>query len=286
MKTVMNDLKDKKGLRETTIKNYIRSLKIANCNKEFTSLAFLNKKKQVDECVEKYKDSSKKAVFTAICSVLNMYGKEQLHKYYYDKLISYDAPATHNKSDTQKENWLEWDDILRIKKQQKEKADTKENRLRNMVLALYTEMQPRRTLDYILMHVVPKMKTDLSTDKNYLALKENKFIFNRYKTDKKYGQQVIDIPAELRKSIDEYLAQHPLKDEKNYPFLINADNQPFKNSNAITMLLNRVFKKKISASMLRHIFLSTKYGDNLKERKNDSEVMGHSLAEQADYIKY
>lgn len=286
MKTVANDLKSKKDLRDTTIKGYMRSLKIANCNKNFTSLEFLKKKKQVDECIEKYKDGSKKAILTGICSVLKLYEKEQLHKYYYDKLMMYNNPPTNDKTEVQKENWLEWDDILRIKKEHKERSDTKENRLRNMVLALYTEMQPRRVLDYTLMYVVPKLKTDLSTDKNYIALKENVFVFNRYKTDKKYGSQTIEIPAELRKSINEYISKHPLKDEKMYPFLINADNEPFKNSNAITMLLNRIFKKKISASMLRHIFLTTKYGDNLKERQNDSEVMGHSLAEQSNYVKY
>lgn len=286
MNTIAIDFKTKKNLRDTTIKNYIGSLKVANCNRTFNSFNFLNDKKQVDECLRKYKDSSKKTIYTAICSVLKMYEKEQLHKYYYDKLMTYNNPVTNDKSETQKENWIEWETILKIKKEQKEQKDTKENRLRNMVLSLYTEMQPRRVLDYVIMNVVPKLKTDLSTEKNYLALKENVFVFNRYKTDKKYGQQVIEIPEELRTSIDEYLSKHPLKDEKMYPFLINTDNEPFKNSNAITMLLNRIFKKKVSASMLRHIFLTNKYGDNLKERENDSKIMGHSLAEQAKYVKY
>lgn len=283
MKSLSADMKQKKDLKETTIKNYIRSLKIANCNQNFDSLAFLSKKKQVDECLEKYKDGSQKAIITAICSVLNMYKKEDLHKYYYEKLMTYVKPVDNEKTETQKENWMEWKDILQIKEKLKQKDNVHENRLKSMVVSLYTELQPRRALDYIVMDVVPKLKTDLSTEKNYLALKENKFVFNRYKTDKKYGKQVIDIPAELRKSIDEYLAKHPLKHMKSYPFLVNNSFEPFKGSNSITMMLNRIFKKKVSVSMLRHIYLSHKY--NIESMEKDAEIMGHSLTEQRNYLR-
>lgn len=283
MKSISDDMRQKKNLKDTTVKNYIRSLKIANCNENFDSLEFLKKKKQVDECLTKYKEGSQKAIITAICSVLNMYKKEQLHKYYYEKLMSHVKPIDHEKTEAQKENWMEWSDILKIKEDLKQKTNVHENRLKSMVVSLYTEIQPRRALDYIAMDVVPKIKTDLSTNKNYLALKDNKFVFNRYKTDRKYGQQVIDIPVELRKSIDEYLAQHPLKDQKSYPFLVNNSFEPFKGSNSITMMLNRIFKKKVSVSMLRHIYLSHKY--NIEAMEKDAEIMGHSLTEQRNYLR-
>jgi hypothetical protein len=37
--------------------------------------------------------------------------------------------------------------------------------------------------------------------------------------------------------------------------------------------------------MLRHIFLSSKYGNTLEEMKEDSSAMGHSVSQQKDYIK-
>jgi hypothetical protein len=37
--------------------------------------------------------------------------------------------------------------------------------------------------------------------------------------------------------------------------------------------------------MLRHIYLSDKYGDLLKEQKEDAIKMGHSVSMQRDYIK-
>jgi hypothetical protein len=37
--------------------------------------------------------------------------------------------------------------------------------------------------------------------------------------------------------------------------------------------------------MLRHIYLSEKYGDTLNEMKKDSLAMGHSLEVQRSYVK-
>ena len=37
--------------------------------------------------------------------------------------------------------------------------------------------------------------------------------------------------------------------------------------------------------MLRHIYLTNKYGDDINEMKKDAEAMGHSTTEQKEYIK-
>ena len=36
--------------------------------------------------------------------------------------------------------------------------------------------------------------------------------------------------------------------------------------------------------MLRHIFLTSKYGDNIKEMEQDAKDMGHSVEQQKDYV--
>ena len=43
--------------------------------------------------------------------------------------------------------------------------------------------------------------------------------------------------------------------------------------------------KNISTDLLRHIYLTEKYGKVQEEMKTDSEAMGHSTTEQALYIK-
>ena len=43
--------------------------------------------------------------------------------------------------------------------------------------------------------------------------------------------------------------------------------------------------KNISSTLLRHIYLSEKYGETLKEMKKDADIMGHSMDMQKDYVK-
>jgi hypothetical protein len=44
-----------------------------------------------------------------------------------------------------------------------------------------------------------------------------------------------------------------------------------------------VFGKQIGSSMLRHIYLSSKY--DIDEMKKDADAMGHSLGVQKEYMK-
>jgi hypothetical protein len=37
--------------------------------------------------------------------------------------------------------------------------------------------------------------------------------------------------------------------------------------------------------MLRHIYISEKYGSIMEEQKKDALAMGHSVAQQRDYYK-
>jgi hypothetical protein len=57
--------------------------------------------------------------------------------------------------------------------------------------------------------------------------------------------------------------------------------------NSITRILNKLFNpKKVGSSMLRHIYLTEKYGDKLNELEDDAEAMGTSTnMAQSTYIK-
>jgi len=280
-----------KHLADSTIKNYMNSLKNLNCKRSLTTLDFLYDIKQVDECLSKFKPSSRKTLLTAVCSVLRMKEMKDLHKYYFDKLVEYGNALQkddHTKTEKQNENWMTWKDVMKIKNKLHRDDHNHMNRIKHLAISLFTDIPPRRTLDYTVMDVVDKYTDKLDKERNYLVLKDDLLIFNRYKTSKKNGQQVINIPSVLRNSINEYLADHPLKDQnlKQYPLLTNRKGEPFKASNSLTMLLNSAFGKKVSASMLRHIYLSNEFGDELKHRQEVANEMGHSVAQQADYIKF
>jgi hypothetical protein len=61
---------------------------------------------------------------------------------------------------------------------------------------------------------------------------------------------------------------------------VDDKGEPLVAVNAITRILNKIFGKKVGSSMLRHIFITDKYGGAKTEMEKDAEAMGHSVAEQ------
>ena len=139
------------------------------------------------------------------------------------------------------------------------------------------------------MHVVDAFTTELDPKFNYLDLGKKKFIFNQYKTSKKYGRFDLPVKKELLSALKKYLKHRDnkllLDDRNDKPFLIRHDGKQLDKSNDITKLLNKVFGKKVGSSMLRHIFLTDKYDAIIDEQKKDAGIMAHSESEQKKYVK-
>jgi integrase len=154
-----------------------------------------------------------------------------------------------------------------------------------MVLSLYVKIAPRRNEDYNKMFIsVDGVGTDDKT-KNWLDLKNKNFIFNVFKTSKEYPNQIVSIPDELLHVIEMYLRFYPANNFVNGDaFLVFADGSPLKSVNSITRILNKVFGKSVGCSMLRHSYLTSKYGDVNKEKNQDAVAMGHSIQTQSDYV--
>jgi integrase len=304
---LINKLKDK-NLSESSIKLYLRNLEKLNGG-DLKDFKFLSKPEKVEEVLKEYKDNTKRSILISIVSVLGCCPDDKkivkLRKTYYDMMIKKSNEIKENTTDEpteeQKANWISQQDVLlrfeALKEEAEKLRDLKtltENQynsiLHFMILALYVKASPRRNKDYQYMNVVYKDSDKLSKDVNYLAFTDNEFIFNVYKTSKKYGQKKEKYNDELKQCIELYLKFHPkikgsIKKNTNTPFLVNFKGEPFMQVNSMTKIFNRIFGKKISSSALRHIFLSDKYGDVVKEMKKDSDAMGHSSAQQKEYIK-
>lgn len=299
------ELCEKKGVSENTANAYIKSMYLLNGKQPFKNLSFLKNTDKIEEFVKKYADNTIKLIFASIVSVLSLFKEKPAYKkvyeFYYDKMMGKakamkeDGAESSTKTEKQKENWISWEEVKSIAKQledevvgfSKKKSITEqefEKLLHYTILCLYTLTQPRRNQDYLDMMVVKKLPSD--SDHNYLVLNRTnptKFVFNVYKTSKKYGQQILDIPESLSGVLKLYLKYHPLRKEASYNFLVSYDGSPITAQNAITRVLNKIFGKKVGSSMLRHIFLSTKY--DIKEMEKDAEAMGHSVEEQKKYMK-
>jgi hypothetical protein len=309
-KNIIQKLNDK-GLTQSSIKLYVRNLEKLNDDTPLKNLKFLSNPDIIVNKLQQYKPNTIRGYLIAITASLNAIkgDNKQLGKLYekYAKLMIDKAneirktPA-NEMSDTQKANWIGWGEVEKVFNSLKEKVDgfikskdIYENQynilLSYVILALYFFNPPRRNADYQLMNLVKVYTNDLQPDKNYLSYDDNTFIFNVFKTAKKEGQVKVAINQQLRDVIDQYLKFHPLLKGKkivkttNVPFLVNFDGTALARGNCITRILNKVFDKKIGSSMLRHIFLTDKYGDKLKEQQDDAKAMGHSVETQAEYIK-
>jgi hypothetical protein len=298
-----------KNLSESSIKLYIRNLEKLNGG-ELKDFKFLKNVEAVLDILKGYKDNTKRSILISIVSILGCCPDDKkivkLKQKYYDLMLKKNdeikEKATDEATEEQKENWISWDDVKKrfdeLKKEVEESTNNTvvlskpafETLLYYMILALYIHNQPRRNKDYQYMNIVFKSNDKLPKDRNYLSYSDNKFIFNVYKTSKKYGQKVEDISEELKKCIDLYLKFHPkikgkVKKNTDTPFLVGFDGNPLSQVNSMTKIFNKIFNKKISSSALRHIFLSDKYGDVVKEMKEDADKMGHSVQQQKEYIK-
>ena len=324
MLTLIRQLTEEKKLAESTASAYVKALYMLNGKMPFKALTFLKKTDEIEKKVSEYADNTQKALYSTITSVLGLFKDKPTYKkvytHYHDKMMGKakemretDAEKS-DKTEKEETNWIDWEEVQKVVHSLKDEigkfANAKHitpeqfHRLLDfMVLSLYTDIQPRRNKDYLNMYVVVDSKktpaTSLPTDKNYLVVSGKpsnpnpiEFVFNAYKTAKKYGQQRIPIPntaeAPLGDAITTYLRQHPLvrgnkSKTTEYKFLVLPDGSPINAVNAITRILNRVFGKKIGSSMLRHIFLSSKY--DVKEMEADATAMGHSLTEQRNYLR-
>lgn len=309
METIKKDLKEIRKVTDSTANAYVRYLKQANGNKDFNTMLFLKDTEKVFNNISKYRESTKKAILGGVVSILQMYKTKIAFKkcfpVYFEKMMelskkSREEDGKNEMTEKQKENWTDWSEVIKKRDELKEKVlkmdkkkslnATEWNELTDyIVLSLFTDIAPRRNADYMLCRVVKKMTDDLSKEYNYLDLSTCEFIFNRYKTAKTYSTQREKIPEELKAKIMMYLRHHPLYKDKTkkdpIPFLVFHDGKPFTAVNSITRILNKIFGKAIGSSMLRHIYISNKYGKLMDEMKKDSEAMGHSIEEQRAYYK-
>jgi hypothetical protein len=314
MLQLAKQLMTERGIAEGTAMAYVKALAQLNGGKPFKNLGFLKDTAAIDAAVGGYAESTQRTLYATLVSVMGLVkGKAGYKKpfgHYYEQLAkrTADAKATEAKNEKttkQAENWLPWETVMKRKEELAAEvvAATKEGTAKALtpaqfdtllswfVLSLYTDIQPRRNADYLQMYIVKKYNDKMPTTMNYYDIATGSFIFNAYKTAKKYGTQREELTEPLKAAIGMFLKYHPLwrgaakRKPEPVKLLVDATGAPITAANAITRILNRIFGKKVGSSMLRHIFLSDKYGDALTEMKKDSAAMGHSLELQKAYVK-
>ena len=210
-------------------------------------------------------------------------------------------------SEKQAENFATSDEIFdmldRMKKDlkdiDKEKATKKELQLLQAytLFSIYARMPMRNDvagMNAILKKTYDSYSDEKKKEKNYLvvsgrALNANyTFILNDYKTNRKYG--TLELPIEdkqLKAVLRRFLMINQIlfKPVVEAPLFKTSSGKAINRNELSKILLkysDMYLGKKISTTLLRKIFLSSKYGgegglkEQLEELAKDNKVMAHS----------
>jgi hypothetical protein len=136
---------------------------------------------------------------------------------------------------------------------------------------------PRRSVDFGVM----KWRNYDPEKDNYVDVKNGKFVFQNYKTAKQYDRQENEISKPLKLILNKWFkiaeCDYVLYDNKKQGLT----------SPQMTHRLNEIFGRKISTSMLRHIYATKKFGNvNLKELAETATEMGNSPMQLLKYVKH
>lgn len=132
---------------------------------------------------------------------------------------------------------------------------------------------PRRSLDWVAVKI---NNVNTETD-NYIDGKE--FVFNQYKTSKRYGPQRIDIPTDLYNLLQDYIIINP------YDYLIPTNTGKRYHVTNFNSVLNEIMGTHHGSgtNQLRKYYLQTNFGNAhlLKQTMTD---MGSSMSVINSYV--
>lgn len=261
-----------------------------------------NYEKTIQYIKQNYKEKTYKSFIASIVVYLKATGNVSLvEKYGMEMKRVNDIIQTKEKdnlpSSSEKQNFVTQQEIktlidqirLKTKMENYTFADRFDFIKQYLVLNLYYLIPPLRN-DYVGCLVVESLPFLVDTTKNYIILSQKKLLLNRYKTQKHYGNKEIDLPDSLLEIVKEYMNTRV----ELYPELANNNEllltkylKPMNQVN-LTQYLNKIFKKKVSSTMLRKSFISDKYSSeySVNQMEADARKMGHSVGtQQSTYRK-
>lgn len=318
MKIATKDLKEdikeaRPNLKTNTIKQYETNLEKLKKMFDTDTYDFLSKPNEVMDKIKDKHYLSQRNFLNAIVVLLLALNHDEK----YDKLIEeygkirdkfndqYTEENTNNKfiSDKQSKNFATIEevydmlnkmaeDLKPIKKKKKEDITKKEMQLlQAYVLFFIHSRMPFRnetsTTIAIQKRQFAKLSKEEQESKNYLLVEKNglSWIMNQYKTSKKYAQKILPIEdKDLKKLLRYYLRINGM----GVLFKTSTGKQITKIelSKILLKYSQKYMGKNISSTMLRKIYLSSKYGDMKKELEADNKIMGHSKATALNnYVK-
>ena len=186
-------------------------------------------------------------------------------------------------SEKEKNNYISWDDVISTREELKKNIYKSEyHYMRYILLCVYSYMPPLRVQDWASTAIYQDKKDIKETPStNYIILNDGVLFI----IDSKTGPRIVDIPEELTKILYKY---YNYVKPSYIIYSFKSKDKPT-TPNSLTHILNNIFNKKISSTMLRKIFISHIIDSQQKatQRKTIARTMGHSIHMQnSNYSKF
>lgn len=292
LKSILNNKSD---ISDNSARVYVATLASLAKHFDWTDVKnFTSKSKDILKYLETLTPTRRKAMLSALIAIVS---HKTYSKIYKDKMVEVskecrEEDEKQEKSEKQEENWESWDSVLKLYHELEEEALPlfKKDKLTTpnlktlqhyVILSCYVLIPPRRIADFINFKI---NDIDQKQD-NWFDDKTNELVFNNYKTAKNYGTQRVECPESLQAVFRKWF---PVASRYSEYLLFNSYGNHLTQPQ-LTKMLNAIFDKNISASMLRHIYVSDvtlKNMPKLSELEKVAHDMGHSTAEQMMYKKF
>ena len=301
-------------LKTNSVKQYVANLNKLQKIFETDNYNFLKNPEEVMEKIEDLNYLSQRNILNAVVvllSALNHDGKQDdlLEEYgklrdernsmYIEQNKSSEISSKQAPNFTTTEEIFKMinqmaDDLKPIKKKNKDQITKKEMALLQayVLFNIYARMPFRNDLgngaEAINQAAYKKLSEEDKKDNNFLVVpsKGNLYwVMNKYKTSKKYEQ--LNLPIEdpaLRKILRYYLKINGMG-----VLFKTSTGKPVSKGELSKILIKyskQYLNKSISSTLLRKIYLSSKYSNVKDEMEKDAKMMGNSVAtQQAVYVK-
>jgi hypothetical protein len=282
-------IKDKRpSLSKSSINTYgsiLRSLHRSVAGGDTVSPSFFDETGKILEHLRDMPPSRRKTVLSALVIVTDGDAQKKYRELMMDDIGEHRKEIeTQTKTPQQEANWVTQDEISKKYKDHEKMAATllKKGNLSKkeiqdfqqfVILALLSgkHIVPRRAKDYVDMKI---RNVDKDKD-NYIGDKQ--LVFNSYKTAKTYGRQSIPLPTKLKNILKKWTAINPteylLIDSNMHP--LGGPDQSSNGAVKLNQRLGRIFDgKKAGVNIMRHSYLTEKFGDTIAQKKAIDKTMG------------
>lgn len=292
MSIVEQLVKNRPTLSQSSLKTYesnLRNMYKKVFGSEEIDLEKFNDTEKFKTMLSDVEPSKRKSKYSALFILT---GLEEYQELMMDDIENHNAKmATREKTETQKENAITYEDILAKMDEMRPLAPAwfKSKNLPKLqdylILVLYGGfyIPPRRSMDYT--HF--KLRNIDESRDNFLQLytKDKKLcgrlVFNEFKT-KKRGQDIVEICGDLLSILRKWKRTH----DNDYLFF-NGKNEPI-NSVVMNQRIEKLFGKKVGINGFRHAYMTHRYGHLIEDEEKmaeDFNSMGSSVGQKNVYIQ-